>query len=68
MRLLFLDRSSIYPKLAVQPIREEALLTGPLEPINAWYSIPKIAGSTALMPPICMGPRRNSWMSAGWPP
>ena len=68
MRLLFLGSSCIYLKLAEQSIREEALLTGPLKPINAWYSIAKIAGSTALMPPICMGPRRNSWMSAGWPP
>jgi GDP-L-fucose synthase len=43
-RLLFLGSSCIYPKLAEQPIREEALLTGPLEPTNEWYAIAKIAG------------------------
>jgi GDP-L-fucose synthase len=43
-RLLFLGSSSIYPKLAEQPIREEALLTGPLEPTNEWYAIAKITG------------------------
>ncbi len=43
-RLLFLGSSCIYPRLAEQPIREEALLTGPLEPTNAWYAIAKIAG------------------------
>ncbi|MBV8662859.1 MAG: GDP-L-fucose synthase [Hyphomicrobiales bacterium] len=43
-RLLFLGSSCIYPKLARQPIREEALLTGPLEPTNEWYAIAKIAG------------------------
>lgn len=43
-RLLFLGSSCIYPKLAVQPIREEALLTGPLEPTNEWYAIAKITG------------------------
>jgi len=43
-RLLFLGSSCIYPKLAPQPIVEEALLTGPLEPTNEWYSIAKIAG------------------------
>tara|TARA_B100000674_G_scaffold430466_1_gene387062 strand:+ start:1048 stop:2061 length:1014 start_codon:yes stop_codon:yes gene_type:complete len=43
-RLLFLGSSCIYPKFAVQPIREEALLTGALEPTNAWYAIAKIAG------------------------
>lgn len=43
-RLLFLGSSCIYPKLALQPIVEEALLTGPLEPTNEWYSIAKIAG------------------------
>ena len=43
-RLLFLGSSCIYPKFAEQPIREEALLTGPLEPTNAWYAIAKIAG------------------------
>lgn len=43
-KLLFLGSSCIYPKLAEQPIREEALLTGPLEPTNEWYAIAKIAG------------------------
>lgn len=43
-RLLFLGSSCIYPKFAEQPIREEALLTGALEPTNAWYAIAKIAG------------------------
>ena len=43
-RLLFLGSSCIYPKFAEQPIREESLLTGALEPTNAWYAIAKIAG------------------------
>jgi GDP-L-fucose synthase len=43
-RLLFLGSSCIYPKFADQPIKEEALLTGALEPTNAWYAIAKIAG------------------------
>lgn len=43
-KLLFLGSSCIYPKLAEQPIVEEALLTGPLEPTNEWYAIAKIAG------------------------
>ncbi len=43
-RLLFLGSSCIYPKFAEQPIREEALLTGPLEPTNDAYAIAKIAG------------------------
>lgn len=43
-RLLFLGSSCIYPKWAEQPIREDALLTGPLEPTNEWYAIAKIAG------------------------
>jgi len=43
-RLLFLGSSCIYPKFAEQPIREEALLTGSLEPTNEWYAIAKIAG------------------------
>jgi GDP-L-fucose synthase len=43
-RLLFLGSSCIYPKLAEQPIGEEALLTGPLEPTNEWYAIAKITG------------------------
>lgn len=43
-KLLFLGSSCIYPKFADQPITEEALLTGPLEPTNEWYAIAKIAG------------------------
>jgi GDP-L-fucose synthase len=43
-KLLFLGSSCIYPRLAPQPIREEALLSGPLEPTNAWYAVAKIAG------------------------
>jgi len=43
-KLLFLGSSCIYPKLAPQPITEDSLLTGPLEPTNQWYAIAKIAG------------------------
>jgi GDP-L-fucose synthase len=43
-KLLFLGSSCIYPKLAPQPMREEMLLTGPLEPTNEWYAVAKIAG------------------------
>jgi GDP-L-fucose synthase len=43
-KLLLLGSSCIYPKLAPQPIPEEALLSGPLEPTNEWYAIAKIAG------------------------
>lgn len=43
-KLLFLGSSCIYPKHAPQPIREDALLTGPLEPTNQWYAVAKIAG------------------------
>src|SRR5581483_2994446 len=43
-RLLFLGSSCIYPKLAPQPIKEEYLLTGPLEPTNQAYAVAKIAG------------------------
>jgi len=43
-KLLFLGSSCIYPKLAEQPIKEEAMLTGPLEPTNEPYAIAKIAG------------------------
>jgi GDP-L-fucose synthase len=43
-KLLFLGSSCIYPKLAPQPINEDCLLTGPLEPTNEWYAIAKIAG------------------------
>ena len=43
-KLLFLGSSCIYPKFAEQPIREESLLTGALEPTNEWYAVAKIAG------------------------
>ena len=43
-KLLFLGSSCIYPKLAPQPIPEDALLSGPLEPTNEWYAVAKIAG------------------------
>ena len=43
-KLLFLGSSCIYPREAKQPMREDALLTGPLEPTNEWYAIAKIAG------------------------
>jgi len=43
-RLVYLGSSCIYPKFAAQPIREEALLTGALEPTNEWYAMAKIAG------------------------
>jgi GDP-L-fucose synthase len=43
-KLLFLGSSCIYPKFAAQPIYEDSLLTGPLEPTNEWYAVAKIAG------------------------
>lgn len=43
-KLLFLGSSCIYPRLAPQPMREEFLLSGPLEPTNEWYAVAKIAG------------------------
>ena len=43
-KLLFLGSSCIYPKFAEQPIREDSLLTGALEPTNEWYAVAKIAG------------------------
>ena len=72
-RLLFLGSSCIYPKFAEQPIKEESLLTGALEPTNEWYAIAKIAGiqlcralriqhgfdSISLMPTNLYGPGDN---------
>ncbi len=72
-RLLFLGSSCIYPKFAEQPIKEEALLTGSLEPTNEWYAIAKIAGiqlcralkaqhgfdAVSLMPTNLYGPGDN---------
>ncbi len=43
-KLLFLGSSCIYPRLAPQPMSEDSLLTGPLEPTNQWYAVAKIAG------------------------
>ena len=43
-KLLFLSSSCAYPRLAPQPMNEDALLTGPLEPTNQWYAVAKIAG------------------------
>lgn len=72
-KLVFLGSSCIYPKHAPQPIREDALLTGPLEPTNEWYAVAKIAGikmvqayrrqygmkGIALMPTNLYGPGDN---------
>src|SRR6202045_2839392 len=68
-KLMFLGSSCIYPKLATQPLREDSMLTGPLEPTNEPYAIAKIAGIKmveayrsqygadfiTVMPPICTG-------------
>jgi GDP-L-fucose synthase len=43
-KLMFLGSSCIYPRLAAQPMSEDSLLTGPLEPTNQWYAVAKIAG------------------------
>jgi GDP-L-fucose synthase len=53
-KLVFLGSSCIYPKFAEQPIREDALLTGELEPTNEWYAIAKIAGIK-----LCQAHRRQ---------
>ena len=58
-RLLFLGSSCIYPKFAEQPIREEALLTGPLEHTNEWYAI---ARSTGIK--LCEALRRQHGLDA----
>jgi GDP-L-fucose synthase len=72
-KLLFLGSSCIYPKLAPQPLKEEYLLTGPLESSNEWYAIAKIAGiktceayrqqygfnAVSLMPTNLYGPGDN---------
>lgn len=47
-KFIFLGSSCIYPKLAPQPLKEEYLLTGPLETTNEWYAIAKIAGVKAI--------------------
>jgi GDP-L-fucose synthase len=72
-KLCFLGSSCIYPKLAPQPLHEDSLLTGPLEPTNEWYAIAKIAGikmcqayrrqygfdAISLMPTNLYGPEDN---------
>ena len=72
-KFIFLGSSCIYPKMAPQPLREEYLLTGPLEPTNEWYAIAKISGVkliealrkqynrdyVALMPTNLYGPNDN---------
>jgi GDP-L-fucose synthase len=72
-KLLFLGSSCIYPKFAPQPLKEEYLLTGELEPTNQWYAIAKIAGikmcqayrkqygcnAISLMPTNLYGPNDN---------
>lgn len=61
-RLLFLGSSCIYPRLAPQPIPEEALLTGPLEETNAAYAIAKISGILAVQ--AYRREYRRRWISA----
>lgn len=77
-KLAFLGSSCIYPKLAPQPIHEQDLLTGPLEPTNEWYAIAKIAGlkmcqayrrqydfpAISLMPTNLYGPNDNFDLSS----
>jgi GDP-L-fucose synthase len=64
-KLLFLGSSCIYPRLAPQPMPEECLLTGPLEPTNEWYAVAKIAGIKlgadfiSVMPTNLYGPGDN---------
>lgn len=58
-KLLFLGSSCIYPKMAPQPMKEEYLLTGALEPTNEWYAIAKIAGIK-----LCQAYHRQHGMNA----
>jgi GDP-L-fucose synthase len=58
-KLLFLGSSCIYPRLAPQPMKEEYLLTGPLEPTNEWYAVAKIAGIK-----MCQAYRRQHGFNA----
>jgi GDP-L-fucose synthase len=58
-KFVFLGSSCIYPKLAEQPIREESLLSGPLEPTNEWYAIAKLAGVK-----LCQALRREYGFNA----
>jgi GDP-L-fucose synthase len=78
-KLLFLGSSCIYPKFAPQPIKENALLGGPLEPTNQWYAIAKISGIMlcqayrrqhecdfiSAMPTNLYGPNDNFDLSSG---
>ncbi len=57
-RLVFLGSSCIYPKFAEQPIREDTLMTAPLEPTNQWYAVAKIAGVY-----LCQAYRRQHGLS-----
>lgn len=58
-KLVFLGSSCIYPRLAPQPLREEYLLSGPLEPTNEWYAVAKIAGIK-----LCQAYRREFGFNA----
>jgi GDP-L-fucose synthase len=58
-KLVFLGSSCIYPRLAPQPMKEEYLLSGPLEPTNQWYAIAKIAGLK-----MCQAYRRQYGLDA----
>jgi GDP-L-fucose synthase len=58
-KLQFLGSSCIYPKLAPQPLKEDYLLTGPLEPSNEWYAVAKIAGIK-----LCQAYRRQYGFNA----
>ncbi len=58
-KFIFLGSSCIYPKMAQQPLKEEYLLTGPLEPTNEWYAIAKISGIMA-----CRAARKQMGLNA----
>ena len=58
-KLVFLGSSCVYPRLSPQPIKEEYLLTGPLEPTNEWYAVAKIAGIK-----LCQACRREFGFNA----
>ena len=58
-QFIFLGSSCIYPKMATQPLKEEYLLTGPLEPTNEWYAIAKISGIMA-----CRAARKQLGLNA----
>ena len=58
-KFIFLGSSCIYPKMAPQPLKEEYLLTGPLEPTNEWYAVAKISGIMA-----CRAARKQKGLNA----